>query len=272
MLSALQIYQTLDNRAGLAEVYYLQGRIALEQADFTEARRLLQQSREIKENLDDRIGVAETLYLEADIPYYAGNYVEAHQLGEQALATHRRAQNHVGVIRSLGLLADVAIKSGGDRIVEGEQYCREALTLCELHREQAEKSVILYILAEACRCQNNLHAARGFINESLVLLHSMGDQHMLARALWRSSMIEVDDEQYEDALQNALQSRDILERLGNRWTLTYTLVQLGDVYALLQQTQVANHCWEEAKTMAKALEHPLGEMIAKRLSPASSPN
>lgn len=265
LTQSFQLYQELDDQPSIATALYYLARIAKEKANFNEAQRLLEVSRSIRERLDDMPGVAETLYLEADIPYANGDYEAAKRLGEQALnILQQLPDNELGSIRALGLLADVAIKQENYDL--GEQYCQQALALCEEIQEQGEVAIILYILSEACRRRGDLASARDHAKNSLTLFTRMGDRKMQARTLLRLGLVHVDLNEYTLAKNEFLQSLNIHRELENTWSMIYTLFHLGNIHQALDQPDQAQKVWSEALELAEVLDHPLATPLREHLN------
>lgn len=208
----LDIYEELTHLKGIGDAKYLLGRVVIERERFDEAEPLLRESQRIREQIGDRVGVADALYLLADIPYAERRYDEARQIAEQVLAYYRSGGHAVGQIKGLGLMADIALSEGAFTVAE--KYCHEALAICDAIHEQAERALILYILADAHKNQGKHDAALELIEQSINLLRSMGDRKLWAKALWRKATICVAMTHYDLAWRVCQECLQVARTLG----------------------------------------------------------
>jgi predicted ATPase/DNA-binding SARP family transcriptional activator len=250
-------------RGAMARCYL--ARIAIERADMPQARQLLAESLSTFEQLQDAAGLAEVFYRQAWIDYYDDQYEEARQAAQQALQIEESLHNDHHCIRVLCLLADI-VHYGWQDSNSAEQYCQRALELCTSLKAEADMVTVLAHLADIHRVQGKLDAARSEAEAGLSLAKSMGDRKAQAHFLFRLSRIDVARHTDDLALAEGEQSLQLCRLLGDQWGEIYVLDHLAQIRARLNQTLQAQAIWREALRLAEARQHPLAEVLRKRLA------
>jgi tetratricopeptide (TPR) repeat protein len=97
--------------------------------DYAEARRLYQESLDIKLQLGDRAGVASSLHQLGMLAHDQGNYPEARRLYQESLDIELRLGDRASVARTLHQLGRLAEVDGD--LEEAEQLFAESLATLE---------------------------------------------------------------------------------------------------------------------------------------------
>ncbi|MFN8376739.1 MAG: NB-ARC domain-containing protein [Anaerolineae bacterium] len=212
---AHEIYEELRMEGELARTKGLLGRVAGEREDFDTAEPLLRESHRLCEARGDWVGAFEALYLYADVPFRERRYDELYQIADQLQRYSETAAFTLGRIKQLGLLADVTTAEG--KYADAEQYCLDALALCDEVQEQTERSVILFMLASVYKSQKRFDEAFEIIERSLSMFYRMGDTKMQARATWRKALIHIAAGQNELASQTADESLHLAQLVNEHF-------------------------------------------------------
>jgi tetratricopeptide (TPR) repeat protein len=267
---ALEIWRELGDQSGIASVLYLLGRIGMKSAQYDEAQQLLEQSQLIREQLDDQPAVAETLYMQAWIQVKLHSHKAAERLLRQALAIQRAVNDRLGLVRTLGLLAECA-RYGRSDLDSAEQYCRQALELCDQLDEREETAPLLYLLSGIYRERGDLLSAKEHAEQSMAIFERAGERQSQAHVLFQLCLISRFMENYDSALQYGLQSLNLCRELHNDWDTVYVLRQLGIILCSLGKPGQARETWTEGLAIAEELEHPMLEPLQELLNSDGEP-
>jgi predicted ATPase/DNA-binding SARP family transcriptional activator len=266
--ASLQICAVAGNRRGTADAQYNLARIALETSVHAEAEDLLSKCLNIRQQIGDRAGIANVLYRQAWLNYDFRRIAIAEGQARQALALQEQVNDERGRLLTLHLLADICLHGKSD-YTSAEQYCLEAVKLCDRLQLTGELASVLNTLAEIYRLQGNLHAARQVAEKSLKLSRQMGSRKSEAHHLFRLSKIDADLGEVSLALQEAQQSLELCRSMQDRWGMVYVLEHLGYLQRSLQNKSQSQAAWQEALTLATELNHPLAEVLRQRLLPSA---
>ena len=261
--NSLELYRALGDQRGLADAQFGLARIALEQADYARAEELLADSQSIYEELGDSIGLGGVRYQQANVQFNHQHWAEAHELARRALDLQQLAGEPDSVLATLRLLADIALHGMADT-ARAEEYCRRTLALCDERRNVGERAAALYTLAEVHRLDGRTDEAGREAEAALQLFKAMGDRQSQARALYRLSLLEADRQDYAGAQRTGARSLELCRQLNDRWGLVYVAHHLGEVCAQLQQPDRARELWLEAQRVAEELGHPLMAALRER--------
>ncbi len=260
---ALQTCREVDDQHGIARALCQLGHLGLQEANYDEAERLLRESQHLRERLGNSIGVAETLILQARIQYRHYDYAKVEGLGKQALdilESTDRFQQRIEVLRILAL----AVGHQGNHAL-ADQYCQEAMKLCDEVQYQAELPYIFYTWMQLCWRRGDWDLAKQYGERSVALCKIIGDRKLQAYALEYLMRVDLDLQDYGSAEEKGKQSLDLLEDLRDEWGVIYLLRGLGKLYKRTNRQDEARKTWTEALFKAEELKHPLREEIRKHL-------
>ena len=135
--TALGIARILKDREREGNIAHHLAIMQQASGDYTQARQLYQQSRDIKEQLGDRQGFAATLVQMASLEQATGNYPAAHDLYQQGRAILEQLGDRQGLGVTLTNLGYLAWRTGD--LHQAAEYFQTALHIHEqLGIEQAE--------------------------------------------------------------------------------------------------------------------------------------
>lgn len=257
---SLAVYQQLSDAAGSAGAQFDLARIAIERAAYAEARQLLAKCQRLYAALHDERGLAGVQYRQAWLAFDARDFATGETLALQALAAQETQADTTGRILTLQLLADITLHGLTD-FARAEQYCAQALAVCDETRNDSERAAVLFSMAEVHRLQGQIGLARREAKHVLQLFKQMGDRKSQARALYRLSLLEADRSEWESAKTYGTLSLDLCRQLRDGWGEVYVAHHLGQVYAQLRHIDLARALWAAALSVAAPLAHPLTEAL-----------
>lgn len=256
LLRSAQLFQKLQDNAGLASAYYYQARLAIEAANYEQAETLLKQSQQLREALHDNGGVAEILHLQARLAFRKGLLDKAEEQAQQALQLQESTSSKQNIVRILRLLMTTILHKPPPQDRERvEAYGERALAICEELQDVAERSVVLNELARYHRVCGNLEKAEALAQESLELLQKTGDLYSQGRVMYQLSRIYEDRRDYHKALDVGETSMSIFDDLQNVYHSALLREHVGDLYMALERFDEAESIWRTGLGMTSSLQY-----------------
>ena len=243
----LAISEQIGYLHGVGETKHYLGRISLvlanSQDEHDQAQRYLEDSRSIFEELENPLAVARGLLLELEIRFRSQNFEKSKLIAQSARNIYELTGDIVGVIRCLGMLA--LTESRLERHESADNYCQEALYLCDQIGEEAEKSVILSYHAYIYNQKGDFQSALTQAMQSIELLERFGDRRTLAQTNLRLGRIHLNSGSYEEANQKFFQSLKIFQSVNDRYNIVSTHYWIGQAYAKLgQHDEACEHLYQ----------------------------
>ena len=260
---ALQTSREVNDKHGIASTQFHLGRVALAQSKHVEAGELLAESQLLFEQMGDRAGMGETLIQRARLEYNHYNYTEVERLGKQALDLLQSTDKYLQTITMLCYLA-LAVGHQGQHAL-ADQYCQQAMNICDAQEYQAEVPGVLYTWTQLCYRRGELKLAKQHGEKSMALFRAVGDRKSQAFAAEYLMRVYLDLQDYPLAEERGSQSLAVLRELHDEWAVTGTLRNLGKVFARTNRPEEARKAWTEALAKAQQLTHPLEQEIQKLL-------
>jgi DNA-binding SARP family transcriptional activator/predicted ATPase len=243
-----EVYEELNDKAGIARTRYLLGRVRLEGNDYDAAYEALSLSREMYQEINDQLGAAEASHLIAQLHYDLSSFTESEQFSQQALLNFQEIGFQIGVIKSLRLLADLANKR--QDYSSAETYCMDALAICDQINEQSERTVVLYSLAISQWLQEKLEPGLRSISESIELLSRIGDRKLQGRCYRIQASIYAAMHELDQAQRSCEKSLKLSHQVGDLGNYIMGLEVQSGIYAQLEQYNQALASCEEAHQLA----------------------
>lgn len=259
----LQLAQTAQQPALLADAQFHLGRIAVERGDYEAADEYLTSCRTTREQLGEPLKVARAIHMRAMLLFRQGDGVAAERLCHEALAIQAEADDIPARLDTLRLLADIAIAARND--TEAEVYCCAALRLLETFDYPAGMAEIYFSYATVCRRLEQFDKAWEYAEAARTLFARMNNRAMLTYVLYEQSVIKKRIGDYPAALDIGLTSLHQMVDLGADFNRMYCLYHLGDLYQRLGRHSEAQQTWCEGETLARTLHHPVIEKFKERL-------
>jgi DNA-binding SARP family transcriptional activator len=256
---ALQTSREVNDQHSMASVQFHLGRLALEQSDNDGGKKLFIDSQGIFEKLGDRASVGETLIQQAKIEYRFYNYGEVERLGNQALGILRTTDRHQQTLEALRYLALATGHQGQHALAD--QYCQQALKLCEDLQYQAELPSVLYTWMQLCMSRGDFELARQHGERSCVLFNAIGKRKSQAFVLGALITVYQELQTYDLAEDRGKLCLTILQDMRDDWNVIYVMRDLGILFARIDRATEARITWSEAWRKAEELHHPLSQEL-----------
>jgi tetratricopeptide (TPR) repeat protein len=208
---SLDIKQQLGDHAGVAISLQQLGMLAQAQGDYREARRLYQESLDIKQQLGDRAGVAISLHQPGMLALAQGDYREARRLYQESLHIARQLGDRAGVAISLHQLGMLA-QAQGD-YPEARRLYQESLHIARQLGDRAGVAISLHQLGRLAQAQGDYPEARRLYQESLDIKQQLGNRAGVARSLHQLGRLAEGDGDLEEAERLFAESLGTFEEL-----------------------------------------------------------
>lgn len=206
------VFDSIHDRAGVAQTLHYQGTLAAQQGHFEAANRLYSASLTIRRELDDQSQIASLLSNMGIVARYQGNYAEARHLHEEALVIRRTIGDRHAISNSLGNLGNVALDQ--QDYAAARRLQEETLAIARLIGNRWSVAISLNNLANVARAQHDVRAAREMYIESLAINRDLGDQWAFAYLLEDIAGLEALEGQAERALQLVGAAAVVREAIG----------------------------------------------------------
>jgi adenylate cyclase len=181
LLRAKEIFSSLGDQDGIAQVLHFQGTVTTHQGDLPTARKIYEESLAIRRAQGDQARAASLLSNLGIIARIQGDPAEARRLNEEALALRRNLGDKWATAVSLNNLGNVAIDQGN--FDEARRLHEEGLAL---RREVGDMWVVansLNNLGNLARGQGDHQTAQARYRESLKIVREYNDRWAMAYLL-----------------------------------------------------------------------------------------
>ena len=232
------------------------GWFALEQSDYEQAQRLLEESLIMFRELGDTYGVAHALECLVVAKTRGSEYGRAAQLGEESLALYRELGHKWGIAMSLTNLGILAQEQG--EYERATAHHSESLKLLRVLGDSLSVGYVLRLLGQSSLMQGQLERSAQFLEESQVLLSRLGDKPTLATTLCNlgETMLRQGDGARAAAVYK--ESLALAAQVGSKATVAGCLEGLGEVALTLVQPARAARLWGAAEALREAIGMSLG--------------
>lgn len=220
MLS-LELYRSLDDRAGIAWALHQLGRI---QREYAPAQVYLAESMALFRALGDQAGIAATLNELGGFERWAGAYESARNNHHESLAIYRQLGDVIGVAQSLRMLGSLADTLG--QLDTAYQHFAESVAQSKAINDRHGWAWSLHHVSKILALQGARERARLSFAESRTLLREMGDQCGVAWSLHDQGRIEL-HRQPDLARTLLAESLARFRSLGDGWGIAWSLTILG---------------------------------------------
>ena len=232
------------------------GWFALEQSDYEQAQRLLEESLIMFRELGDTYGVAHALECLVVAKTRGREYGRAAQLGEESLALYRELGHKWGIAMSLTNLGILAQERG--EYERATAHHLESLELLRVLGDSLSVGYVLRLLGQSSLMQGQLERSAQFLEESQVLLSRLGDKPTLATTLCNLGETMLRQGDGARAATVYKESLALAAQVGSKATVAGCLEGLGEVALTLVQPARAARLWGAAEALREAIGMSLG--------------
>ena len=178
---AKQVYQELEDEAGMGVVLHLSGTIAAQRGDYGEARSRYLESMAIRERFNDRDQLGRLLSNLAIVAEYSADFAESRRLNERALAVRTELGDRWAIALSLNNLAVIDLYE--HQFAEAAERYEEAVALASEVGDPWLLSLARYNLGKARKGLGDLEAAWSIFRKSLIAFEQLDDPYDLAEVI-----------------------------------------------------------------------------------------
>jgi predicted ATPase/DNA-binding SARP family transcriptional activator len=231
---SLDLYQTLDDRHGVADTLYWLGWLADGLGDYGRARGSLGESLSIRQALGDQQSTANSLALLGLIALRVGQLDQGEALLQQSVALDHEMGERVGLADGLHYLGFAAFLQG--RFEQGIVLQEECLALADDLALGHPRGMALQALGTYHAMLGRYEQARAYATTGLAHARALGDAYVIGATCMVLGLISLAQEDYVDTQRWFEQSlaayRGMRQRDGQSWSLAnlgYAAQGLGDL-------------------------------------------
>lgn len=196
---ALQIWQQLGDKAGLAQALNNLGNVGKEQGDFDQAQSYYEQSLQLYRELNNKNGIALVANNLGSIAVENGEYEQATTLYEESLALKREIGNRGSIALSLTNLGFTELLKGD--FAQARILYQEALEIHEQLGNKSDVALTYYNLGEVALYEKRFTDGEHFLQKSLQLLYDLQIFSSIPRCLEGLAAIALEQDQIQHATQ-----------------------------------------------------------------------
>jgi predicted ATPase/DNA-binding SARP family transcriptional activator len=239
ILAALESAHGVEAPGARSRALFLAARFSWRLGDYSEARRLVEQSLSIPAAGEDHIESAGALNLLGTLLLDGGEVERARATFSQSLALFRRAQDHAAAARVLHNLGIIDAVHGD--LSKGRSLLVQSILMAESAGSAEVRMTAMMSLAEVVAAQGDMDEARRLYREVLEWARAGQDAHRSTNALKGLARLEYLDGRYAPARSMCLECMAAFEETGERAGIAACLSLLGQIaaargdYALARQ-------------------------------------
>lgn len=223
---SIALYQTLEDKRGLAFALMFLGQARESQHDFDRTRALKEQSVALSREVEDTLLLAITLNDLAVTVWLQGDSVAARALFEEDLALARKLGDDWGSTHPLAGLAEIALAQGDYN--RAETLTQEGLAIAREVGDPYTLASNLLRLGTIARRQGDYIQAGAHLQECLTIAQEMGNQTVMTRVLIDLADIAQLQGAYAQATKLVQEGMRIVQEHGQQH-LPGFLYLLGDI-------------------------------------------
>jgi predicted ATPase/serine/threonine protein kinase/DNA-binding CsgD family transcriptional regulator len=224
---SIALYQTLEDKRGLAFALMFLGQARESQHDFDRTRALKEQSVALSREVEDTLLLAITLNDLAVTVWLQGDSVAARALFEEDLALARKLGDDWGSTHPLAGLAEIALAQGDYN--RAETLTQEGLAIAREVGDPYTLASNLLRLGTIARRQGDHAQAGAHLQECLTIAQEMGNQTVMMRVLIDLADIAQLQGAYAQAMTLVREGMRIVQEHGQQQHLPGFLYLLGDI-------------------------------------------
>ena len=213
-----------ENQA-LAAVLHSQGIIRFQLGEYTEAKRLYQESLKISQDLGDKRSVSRSLHQLGTLAHATGNLDEAKKLYQQSLKIKNDLGDKNGVSTSLHQLGTLAYATGD--LDEARKLYQQSMKIDQELGDKSGVSKSLHQQGMLAQAMGDLAKARKLYQQSLKIKNDLGDKNGVSTSLHQLGTLAYATGDLDEARRLNLESMKISQDLGNKSGISMSLHQLG---------------------------------------------
>jgi signal transduction histidine kinase len=248
---ALELYESIGNRNGKADTYFVLADVSKNKAEFDKALKYVDDACSLTEETKDEFLQLHCLINRANVRYRLGEFPRALQTYIEALGVLKtkdlpllQAQlyGHIGDVYKALEENDVALK-----------YYNEALKIAERVGIKYEIGRAYGNIAQVYRSVKNFDKAVEYNDKSINIRAEINDEYGLSFCYTNQAMIYGSQKKYDQALELLNRTLEIRKRIHYREGIPSTLYNTSAIYAELGQHQKALDLQEQALALEESI-------------------
>ncbi len=298
---SLKIYESIENKVGLAHAYNNIGSIYNFLGNVDEAMEYYQKSLKSGQEIGDKASVATSLNnigfihqnkgdIQQALEYYEeslevskeigekfsianaynnigvlyrdlGNYQKAIEFYNQSLEIHREIDHKQGIASSLSNIGHV-YNLQGDILMALEQY-QQSLLLREEIGDKSGIATSLYNIGSIHKDMGDINLALKYFHKALNIHEEIGDKNGLALTNNKIGLLMIDLSDLQKALEHHQIALNIFEDLDDKQAIANTLNYIGSIYLDKSKLLLSLEYFQRSLNINNEIEEKIG--IAKSL-------
>jgi len=235
----------------LAKLLTRQAKFLFSAGDHEGALHLLQDSLSLLDNTSNLNELAFTLNALADIFVFLGDFSRAQELCKQSLALFRKLKDKLGIAASLNNLG-VGEYHLGNHDVAISHY-KESLTISQEIGDEFGAAAILSNWGAIEHDLGNYVEAKKLYSRSFDISQRLRDQYGVVSVLLNIGWTSLVTDELDDAYTHTLQGLTFAKKLGNRWLIATSQLNLGIITCEMGDLRLAHEHLCAAYSMADSL-------------------
>lgn len=213
------------------------GTLASAQADFIQARVLLEQSVTLFKEMEDRERTVDALRNLGNELRHQGDFEAAREHLSNGLALSRQLGDRWQMANLLGDLGIVMQALGEDK--DARRMYEESLSIKRELKDKRGIAMMLVNIGEVARSEGDYNTAQPLYQEALTLAQELGDKWGIGMVMHNLGHVAFHQGDYEYALDLLTQSLRLFHELGYRRDVAYCLAALAGLAGALHQPEHA---------------------------------
>ncbi len=226
---ALEISKELTHQKLTADANHSLGLIYWYKGDFQNATKYLFDALYIRELIHDELGLSRSYNNIGNILFSQKDYEGALKYYRNGLNLRKKLKDSTGLIYSYNNLGDIFSEQGFPTKAKRNYF--RALDIAQAKGHRKGEAFVLYRLGVLYHSYSNPDSAKVVLNKSLNLANTNNDKDQVAKNLVVLASIDINHENFQDALDKAMEAREISEKLGAKKTMADACSELALAYA-----------------------------------------
>jgi tetratricopeptide (TPR) repeat protein/class 3 adenylate cyclase len=301
--TAEQLFELLDDQAGISRVYGNLGNLYFRQGDYEQAKACFKRSidlsrvggavpnsqivahlgltymnqgnydeaiqcqqaqLELAKTIGDKQGMAD-LHTKVGIVFFEkGDYDAALRHYEKGLELSRELGNKQLMAIAIGCIGSVYERKGD--YVQAMAHFEQDLELCEEIGDKQGIAIALGLIGELLSYKGEFYRAIEYLQKDLMICEELGYQKGVAKAVNTLADIFYYLGEYNRALQYYDRAINITRKIGNKLVLGFSLIEKGAVLIETGDLQALEAVTSEALALAETLGNPDLQFEAQLIS------
>lgn len=241
---SLQIRRKLGDKVGINDSLIRLGILEYDQGRYEQANELYEEGLGIYRELGNKFGIAVILNNLGNVYSNQGEYSKASALYEESLATRRETGDKIGIAICLNNLGIIAYEQGEYK--KSTDLLQESLQLRHQIGNKEGIAITLMNLGNVAYYQGEYASASEFYNESLNISREIGDKSCIVDSLYDLGKVSLEQEDLEQASKLFMESLAISREIKAQSQIAVSLYGLGRIAFTQKEYEHAKKYYHES--------------------------